>query len=589
MSSVSEQKRPLKDSIHPVVFPVSAVIIVGIVIFAAVVPGLADEVFTDTRLFLEGTFGWFYILVMALLLVTSVFLIVSPYARVKLGPDDSVPDYSTPAWFAMLFSAGMGIGLVFWGVAEPVFISEGPPRAEPGTLAAEQEAMNFVFHHWGFSPWAVYAIIGLGLAFFGFRRGMPMTIRSLFHPLLGDRINGPIGHVIDIVAVVATMFGIATSLGLGVTQVAAGLGRVFDLEIGNGGLVALIAIITAFATISVVLGLDKGIKILSQINITAAAVLAVAVLLIGPTLFLLFALVENTGSYLQNMIDTLLFTGAYAGEEAETFLSDWTIFYWAWWISWSPFVGMFIARVSYGRTVREFVLGVLLAPTLVSFAWFTIFGNSALETEGVVDEVMELGTDVGMFALIDNLGVPGGLATVLSILVIFVVVVFFVTSSDSGSFVIDMLTSGGDLHPAVQTRVFWAITEGAVAAALLLAGGTAGLEGLQAGAVAAGFPFAIVLVFATWSLLRGLRAEVPRASRSRRGGLPATIPEATRQEREQRARELELRAKELDLRAQELEQWEEELATTGGSGTTPPTRDPGANPGDADPGPGGKR
>jgi choline/glycine/proline betaine transport protein len=577
--SATDQKRPLRETIHPVVFPVSAALIVAVVIFAAVMPNVAEEVFTDTRLFLEGNFGWFYILVMALLLIVSAFLILSPYARVKLGPDDSVPDYSTPAWFAMLFSAGMGIGLVFWGVAEPVFISEAPPRAEPGTTGAEQEAMNFVFHHWGFSPWAVYAIIGLGLAFFGFRRGLPMTIRSLFHPLLGDRIHGPLGHAIDVIAVVATMFGIATSLGLGVTQVAAGLGRVFDLEIGSGGMVLLIGIITALATISVVLGLDKGIKVLSQINIAAAALLAAAVLFLGPTLFLIFALVDNTGSYLQNMIDTLLFTGAYAGEEAETFLSDWTIFYWAWWISWSPFVGMFIARVSYGRTVREFVAGVLVAPTVVSFAWFTIFGNTALGIDAVVDEVNEVGEDVGMFALLENLGLPGGLVTALSLLTIFVVVVFFVTSSDSGSYVIDMLTSGGDLHPAVQTRVFWAVTEGAVAAALLLAGGTAALDGLQAGAVAAGFPFAIVLVFATWSLLRGLRQEVPRAPKQRReGGLPATIPEATRQEREQRERELELKAKELDLRERELVQWEAELEMAGNGDGRPASGDPARRP-----------
>jgi choline/glycine/proline betaine transport protein len=560
VSSQTTEQRPLRDTIHPVVFPVSAVVILAVVVFASVMPGVAEEVFSGTREFLESTFGWFYILVVAMLLAVSVFLIVSPYARVKLGPDDSVPDYSTPAWFAMLFSAGMGIGLVFWGVAEPVFISEAPPRAEGGTDAGAQEAMNFVFHHWGFSPWAVYAIIGLGLAFFGFRRGLPMTIRSLFQPLLGDRVDGPIGHAIDVIAVVATMFGIATSLGLGVTQVAAGLGRVFGWEAGNGGMVLLIAVITAIATVSVVLGLDKGIKVLSQVNIAAAALLAVAVLLAGPTLFLLLAFVDNTGSYLQNIIDTLLFTGTYAGEEAETFLSDWTIFYWAWWISWSPFVGMFIARVSYGRTVRQFVVGVLLAPTLVSFMWFTIFGNTALGIDAVIDEVNEIGEDVGMFALLENLGLTGGLVTALSILTIFVIVVFFVTSSDSGSFVIDMLTSGGDLHPAVQTRVFWAVTEGAVAAALLLAGGEVGLEGLQAGAIAAGFPFAIVLVFATWSLLKGLRAEVPRLPRPQHRGVPAaTIPEATRQEREQRARELELRARELDLKEQELEQREEQL------------------------------
>ena len=563
------QTRSLKDSIHPVVFPVSAVLILAVAIFAMALPERAETAFSETRLFLEGTFGWFYILVMAALLVVAVFLVVSPYARIKLGPDDSEPDYSTPAWFAMLFSAGMGIGLVFWGVAEPVFIFDAPPFAEGGTDAAAQESMNFVFHHWGFSPWAVYAIIGLGLAFFGFRKGMPMAIRSLFRPLLGDKVDGPIGNAIDIIAVVATMFGIVTSLGLGVTQIAAGLEYVTGWEPGNGGLVLIIGVITAMAAVSVMGGLDKGIKRLSQINIAAAGLLAAAVMLAGPTLFLIFAFVDNTGSYLQNMINTLLLTGSY-DEGARDFLDAWTIFYWAWWISWSPFVGMFIARVSYGRTIRQFVLGVLLAPTIVSFMWFTIFGNTALATDGVVDGVLELGTDVGMFVLLENLALPGAMVTALSILVIFVVAVFFVTSSDSGSFVIDMLTSGGDLNPRVETRVFWAVSEGVLAAALLLAGGEAGLDGLQAAAIAAGLPFAVVLVFAIWSLLKGLREEVPRAARGRPRDLPATIPEATRKEREQRERELELRSRELDLKEQELEQWEDELATNGGGGSSSP-------------------
>ena len=566
--STDTDSRRLRDTIHPVVFPVSAVAILAVAIFAMVLPVQAEDVFSGTREFLEGTFGWFYILVMAALLVTAVFLVVSPYARIKLGPDDAEPDYSTMAWFAMLFSAGMGIGLVFWGVAEPVFIFDSPPFAEGGTTAAAQESMNFVFHHWGFSPWAVYAIIGLGLAYFGFRRGLPMTIRQLFRPLLGDRVEGPIGHTIDIVAVVATMFGIVTSLGLGVTQIAAGINHVTGWEPGNGGLVAIIAVITAFATLSVVGGLDKGIKRLSQINMAAAALLAAAVLLLGPTLFLVFAFVDNTGSYLQNMINTLLLTGTY-DEGARDFLDAWTIFYWAWWISWSPFVGMFIARVSYGRTIRQFVLGVLVAPTVVSFAWFTIFGNTALESDAIVDGVLEQGTDVGMFVLLENLGIGGGLVTALSLLVIFVVAVFFVTSSDSGSFVIDMLTSGGDLHPAVQTRVFWAVTEGALAAALLLAGGEAGLDGLQAGAIAAGFPFAIVLVFAVWSLLKGLREDLPRPARGRPRDIPATVTEATRREREQRDRELEVKARELELREQELDQWAEELAETGDGGADP--------------------
>ncbi len=550
----------VRDSVHPVVFPVSAAVIVAIVVFAGVATELAGEVFADTQAFVQDTFGWFLIGIVAVLLGIAVYLAISPFGRIKLGPDDSTPDYSTGAWFAMLFSAGMGIGLVFWGVAEPIYMSEAPPRAEAGTPEAAQEAMNFAFHHWGFSPWAVYAIIGLGLAYFGFRRDLPMTIRSLFHPLLGDRINGPIGHAIDVLAVVATMFGIATSLGLGATQVAAGLTRVFGWEnaAGNGGLLLIIGVITALATASVVSGLDKGIKRLSQVNIVAASLLAIVVLLVGPTLYLLFAVVENTGSYLQGMFDTLAFTGTYAGEQADDFLGSWTIFYWAWWISWSPFVGMFIARVSRGRTIREFVTGVLLAPTLASFAWFTIFGNTALGLQPVIDEVNEAGESVAMFALIENLGLPAGLVTGMSLLVIFVVVVFFITSSDSGSFVVDMLTSGGDLDPAVETRVFWAVSEGAVAAALLLLGGTAGLQGLQAGAVSAGFPFAIVLMFAAWSLLKGLREETAGPKRPRAGAPPLTVHDATRRERERRQielreRELAQRERELDLRERELE------------------------------------
>jgi choline/glycine/proline betaine transport protein len=279
--------------------------------------------------------------------------------------------------------ANVGIGLVFWGTAEPAFLVGNDAFAGLTEQEQQREAMRFVFHHWGFSPWAVYAIVGLGLAYFGFRRGMPMTIRSLFHPLLGDRIHGPIGHAIDILAVVATIFGIATSLGLGAQQVAAGMGRVFDIDVtGSGGLVMIIAVITAFATISVVMGLDKGIKRLSQINIVAATVVGrLVVLLLGPTLLLVTAFVDNTGYYIQNIVQTLAFTGSYEAEAAGL-VEGWTVFYWAWWISWSPFVGMFIARVSRGRTIREFVLGVLVAPTMVSFAWFTIFGNSTLQPPG---------------------------------------------------------------------------------------------------------------------------------------------------------------------------------------------------------------
>ena len=554
MTQQDQQKRSLRDKIDPVVFTASAVLILAVVVFTGSMPDVAEAAFQSVQGFLDDTFGWVYILVIVLVLVVSIYLVVSPYATIKLGPDDAEPDYSGLTWFVMLFAAGMGIGLVFWGVAEPVLAFQEPARTEPGSVAAAEDAMNFAFHHWGFSPWAVYAIIGLGLAFFGYRRGLPMKISTLLHPLLGDRVDGPVGQVIDVVAVVATMFGVATSLGLGATQVAGGLDYVFGVELGDGGLVGLIAVITAIATISVALGLDKGIKVLSQVNLVAAAVLAAAVMLLGPTLFLVYALVDNTGTYLQNIIDTMLFTGAYDGEQADAFLSEWTIFYWAWWISWSPFVGMFIARVSYGRTIREFVLGVLLAPALVSFLWFTIFGNSALVTEGVVEAVQD--EDTALFVLLEGLAGDGALFTALAVLAILVIVIFFVTSSDSASFVIDMLTSGGDTHPAVPTRVFWAVTEGAVAAVLLLAAGESGLEGLEAGAVSTGFPFGIIIVFVVWAILRGLRHEVraqPRRTPSR--GLPTTLPEAMRRDVAARQREFEEREQQLD----ELDEREEQL------------------------------
>jgi choline/glycine/proline betaine transport protein len=561
-----------------VVFPGAAGIIVAIVLTSIVASDWLTDTFTSMRVGISTNFGWLMILTMAVMLGVAVFLAATRYGGIKLGPDDSGPDFSTGAWFAMLFSAGMGIGLVFFGAAEGAqmllnyeflngAVGEGGYAvidAADATDEAKQQTMLFVFHHWGFSPWAVYAIVGLGLAYFGFRREMPMTIRSLFRPLLGDRVNGPVGHVIDIVAVVATIFGIATSLGLGASQVAAGLGRVFDVDLtSNLSLVLIIAVITALATVSVVSGLDKGIKFLSQYNIVAAAALAVAVLLAGPTLLLVSSFVDNTGHYIQNMIQTLAFTGAPAGEAAETLIQDWTVFYWAWWISWAPFVGMFIARISRGRTIREFVLAVLVAPTMVSFAWFTIFGTTTLEDTAAANEAGQFGAeDTAMFALLEGnlLGLPGGVVTALSLLTVMVVVVFFITSSDSGSFVVDMITSGGKQDPAVATRVFWAVSEGAIAAVILVAAGDAGLSGLQAGAVAAGLPFAILLLLAAWSLVRGLRQELP--PRARTGIPPVTVPAATRAERA--ARELELRERELDQRERELDirEAESNLGTT---------------------------
>jgi choline/glycine/proline betaine transport protein len=406
--------------------------------------------------------------------------------------------------------------------------------------------MRFTFHHWGFSPWAIYAVIGLGLAYFGYRHDRPLAVRSLFRPLLGDRVDGPIGNTIDIVAVMGTMFGVATSLGFGVTQVNAGLDSVFGIGISTTAQLILIALITLAATASVMSGLDKGIQRLSQLNIGLAAIVLGFILIAGPTLFLITATVENTGNYLGSIIPTMFTAGAYEGNEQ--WLGNWTLFYWAWWASWSPFVGMFIARISRGRTVREFVLGVLLVPSLISFLWFTVLGNTGIR-------------------LLEQLPL-GGITSVVATLL---VISFFVTSSDSGSFVIDMLTSGGDPDPAVETRVFWALTEGLVAAALLLAGG---LGALQAASIATGLPFIFVLLVAMWSIAKGLRDEF-RPTRGPRQPLPpAHVSDATRREREARTRELELRNQELAAREHALELRERELVVDAQGGQGARTRGP---------------
>ncbi len=513
----------------------------------------AGRIFPPVQSFITSTFGWVMIGGVAALLVFCVYLVFSPYAHIKLGPDDSEPDYSTLSWFAMLFSAGMGIGLLYYGVAEPITHYLDPPRGvTPETPAAAQQAMNLTFHHYGFSPWAVYATLGLGLAYFGFRRDMPLTMRSLFHPLLGERINGPLGHAVDILAVLGTMFGVATSLGFGVMQINAGMAFVFGWDISNRNQLILIAVITLAATLSVYAGLDKGIQRLSQINMTLAAGLLLFVFLAGPTVLLLSAYVENVGHYVQSLVDTLVWSGTYVGRD---WLGDWTIFYWAWWVSWSPFVGMFIARISRGRTIREFVLGVLLVPSLVSFLWFTVFGNTAIELErggAAIGTLVQEDFSTALFAMLDEFP----FAAVSAVVTILVVGFFFVTSSDSGSFVVDMLTNGGSLDTPVETRVFWAVTEGLVAAGLLVAGG---LAALQAASISTGLPFAVVLLLSAWSLLRGLQQERPRRGPARRQLPPASVPEATRRERGFRRQELELRARELGVRERELELAERHL------------------------------
>ncbi|MCG5246562.1 BCCT family transporter [Methylorubrum extorquens] len=505
-------RRPLgrrgpRMQVNPPVFFTSAGLTLAFAGLSALFPAQAKSIFDGLQATIVHEFGWFYIAVVAGFLGFAIFLMLSRYGDVKLGPDDSEPDYSYLSWFAMLFSAGMGIGLIFFGVAEPLQHYATPPGGEGKTIEAAQRAMVLTFFHWGVHAWAIYIVVGLALAYFAFRRGLPLTVRSALHPLIGDRINGPIGHAIDIFAVLGTIFGVATSLGLGVLQVNAGFTHLFGVPNNTFVQIILIAAITGCATLSVASGLDKGVKVLSELNIVLAVVLLAFVLITGSTVFLLQAFVQNLGAYLGAVVERTLQTYAYKPNE---WLGSWTLFYWGWWIAWSPFVGMFIARISRGRTIREFVTGVLLVPVLFTFFWMTVFGNTAIEMDraGAVPlaQIVKDNMPVALFEMLGHLPfgmIASGLATLL-------VIFFFVTSADSGALVIDMITSGAADNPPLWQRVFWAVSSGAIAAVLLVAGG---LEALQTAAIASALPFSIVMIFICYGLLRALQLE------GRAGGL----------------------------------------------------------------------
>ncbi len=490
--------------IHGPVFWPSVILILAFIIVTLVVGDPMEEVFSSIQTFITDTTGWFFVISVNLFIVFCFYLGFSKYGSIRLGGKDAEPDFTTSSWFAMLFSAGMGIGLLFWGVAEPVFHYAAPVDSEAYTVAGAQEAMTLSFLHWGFHAWAIYAVVALSLAFFAFNKKMPLTIRSVFHPLLGERIYGWMGDVIDILAVLATAFGLATSLGLGVSQVAAGLAYIFPVfEHTTTFEVVLLAIITLAATISVMLGIDKGVKVLSEWNIRLAALLLIFVIILGPTLFFLSSLIENTGNYMNDIVALSFWTEAYGDTGWQGGL---TIFYWAWWISWSPFVGMFIARVSRGRTIREFIFGVLLVPTLLTFVWLTAMGGSAIFFDMQADDGNALAgaiTDdvsTALFVFLEEFP----LSMIGSIVGIILVASFFVTSSDSGSLVIDSITAGGKLDGPVTQRIFWATAEGAIAAVLLIGGG---LAALQTAAITTGLPFLIILLVMCYSLQKGLVQE----------------------------------------------------------------------------------
>ena len=491
--------------LHPQVTFISAGFLIVFLALTLIFREQAEKIFQDALTFIGDNFGWFYILSANVFVVAIAFFGFSRFGRIRLGGQDAKPEFTNFAWYAMLISAGMGIGLMFWSVAEPIYHYQGPAPffgGEPNTPEAADAAMVTTFYHWGLHPWSIYALVSLALAFFTFNRGLPLTMRSVFYPILGDRIYGFWGNLIDIVAVIATLFGLASSLGFGVKQVSAGMNFLFSSPDTTVFQIVLIAVITGFATMSVVAGLDGGVKRLSQLNLNLGAVFLVFVLIAGPTVFIIGTFLESTGSYIQALPSLSTWTESLTGTSWQ---NGWTVFYWGWWISWAPFVGMFIARVSKGRTIREFVIGVVLIPSLLSFLWMSTFGGSALkvQSDGTRDVAAAVNENVAT-ALFDLLeAFP--FTALTSLVGIILVVSFFVTSSDSGSLVVDHLTSGGKLESPVPQRVFWAIMEGAIAAILLLGGG---LLALQSAAVASGALFAIVLLVAIYSMRRAFGDEL---------------------------------------------------------------------------------
>jgi BCCT family betaine/carnitine transporter len=536
---------PFRIDIHNPVFVISGIMVILFVAIALIWPEGSRDTFMAMRDFVKSKFDWFFLMAANIFVVFALVLIVSPWGSVRLGGSEATPDYSYLAWFSMLFAAGMGIGLMFFGVLEPVYyfgtpwgdqplggdigIVDGVVASEAAVAEARQRAMAATIFHWGLHPWAIYATVGLALALFSYNKGLPLTIRSAFYPILGERVWGGWGNAIDTIAAFATLFGLATSLGIGATQVASGLTEVFGSGESAEGtrnflgflwgnadssqdssmlLVLIIAFITAIALVSVLRGLDGGVKVLSEINMGFAALLLVFVFLVGPS----FDIIGDFFSGLMGYARDIVPLSNPVGREDTGFLHGWTTFYWAWWISWSPFVGMFIARVSRGRTVREFVISVLLVPSLVCVFWMATFGGTAITqvVEGATESgvfqtvIAAYSPELSLFAMLGELP----LASITSMLAVLLVIIFFVTSSDSGSLVIDTITAGGKVDAPVIQRVFWCVFEGAVAAVLLLgAAGTAGLDSLQAMVISTGLFFTIVLLVMCFAILKGLMSE----------------------------------------------------------------------------------
>jgi len=482
------------------VYIVSLIVLAVIVAWGLFGPSSFEAAANGAYAFLSGNFGWLYLLAMSSFVAFSVWIAFSKYGKIKLGKDDSVPDYSLTSWFAMLFSAGMGIGLVFWGAAEPLSHFANPMYVEAGSREAAEFAIRKSFFHWGLHPWAGYSVLALALAYMQFRKDKPGLISSIFIPLLGEeRIAGPIGKTVDILAVFATVAGMATSLGLGAYQINSGLNMLYGLPENNTVILAIVGIITVIYILTAVMGIDKGIKTMSDLNVVIAAVLLLATLIIGPTLLILNTFTNGLGDYLQTLVGDSFFVDPFGDSN---WTSGWTVFYWAWWIAWAPFVGTFIARISRGRTIKEFVFGVLLAPTLASFVWFSVFGATGINLGVEIAAEASKNPSTALFVVLSHY--PMG--TLLSTVAVVLLCTFFITSANSATYVLGMMTSNGSLNPSNLNKTIWGLIQSGLALVLMLSSAN-GLKMLQTASIAAGFPFAIVMVFGMFSLFKAIRKD----------------------------------------------------------------------------------
>jgi glycine betaine transporter len=485
-----------------IVFFISIGILMTLVILAIMIPDLIEKWTAQIQTIITTTLGWYYLILVTFFVIVCLYFLISPIGRIKLGKQEDKPEFSRPSWLAMLFSAGMGIGLVFWGAAEPLshYAISTPTNVNPGTDQAIKDSLRFTYFHWGIHAWAIYGIVALVLAYFNFRHDQPALISSTLKPLFGEKVNGFLGKLIDVIAVIATVIGIATTLGFGAVQINGGLSFLYDVPSGILIQFIIIVIVTVLFLISALTGLEKGIKILSNTNMALAAVLLLGMLILGPTILILNLFTETIGLYIQNL-PRMSFRIAPLNEEIRNWIHAWTIFYWAWWISWAPFVGIFIARVSKGRSIREFVFGVLLVPTLIGFIWFSTFGGTAIMLEHNNEAVLSnLVTEEVLFAVFEHY--PFG--EILSIIAILLIGIFFITSADSGTFVLGMMTTNGSLNPGNRIKIIWGVMLSIISISLLYTGG---LQALQNTMIVTALPFSIIMGLMTISLIKALYKE----------------------------------------------------------------------------------